>query len=159
MHTKRHDLQLEISQKNDAIAQLNKKIILCDKSTSKKTVSSSHCTDERALVKVKTSDVAEDKNELGKFKNQYYAVIVWIPCLVAACMILIGRYVGLATLIACINWFFIALSDLTLFTRSGGSGIWVVFLLILLVFLFHGYSLYLVLDEPVQKNNEPPSDE
>ena len=38
VHTKRHDLQLEISQKNDVIAQLNKKIILCDKSTSKKTV-------------------------------------------------------------------------------------------------------------------------
>ncbi len=163
MHNERDYLQSDISFANDKIAQLNKKIKICINSTSKKTASSSDCADAHAQRKLETAKVAAYKKELGEFKNQYYALCVWIPGFVAACLMLIGRYVGFAGLIAIINCAVPAYIPglFPLYKPAQQNHIWWVILIIFLAMLGHGYSLYLSLvpDEATQKTKEPPSDE
>jgi hypothetical protein len=160
VHEKRGDLQSDISVAHVDIAELDQNINICDNSTQKKIASSSNCTDARAQRKIETAKVAAYKKDLGEFKNQYYALCVWIPGFVAACLMLIGRYVGSASLVAFINEALITLVpglNAVAYTNNFHFGF--IFIFILLAFLGHRYSLYLVPDEATEKTKEPPSDE
>ena len=162
VNEKRDELQSDISGAHLDIVELNKQINKCDNPASKKTKSSGICKDERDELKLQTATVAKSKKELGEFKNQYYAMVVWLPGFIAACLMLIGRYVGSASLVAFINLGLIALVPDLSAVPLGHTPFGFVSIFILLAFLGHRYSLYLVLDEPTQKTkektNESPSE-
>ena len=158
VHTTRNDLESNIRDVNNLIKLDEAYIKKCDHPTPHLYLSD--CAATRQHVKTLPAKIAADKQELAKFKNQYYAMVVWLPAFIAACFMLIGKYFRSASLITFANAAVLALVPaLNTYYPTGHSHFVLVFVLIILAFLGHNCSLYLVFDKPVHKIKEPTSDE
>jgi hypothetical protein len=158
VHTIRNDLESNISTVNIQLKWNKETIKMCDHPPPH--VRISDCAAYRQMVK-KTlpAKIAADKQELAKFKNQYYAMVVWLPAFIAACFMLIGKYFRSASLVTFINGAVLVLVPaLNTYYPKGHSHFLLMFILIILAFLGHNCSLYLVFDELVQKIKEPSSE-